>query len=63
MNGAEVVYRAAYPAPGHRQRIFEIPNRARALDNNIYIVAPNMGTYYLSPDARDADRHASAAGR
>src|SRR5919198_1026991 len=25
----------------------EIQSRARALDNNMYVVAPNMGTYYL----------------
>jgi hypothetical protein len=30
--------------------MFEIQSRARALDNNLYVVAPNMGTYY-----RDAD--------
>jgi predicted amidohydrolase len=42
LNGAEVVYRA--------NEMFEIQSRARALDNNLYVVAPNMGTYY-----RDAD--------
>src|SRR5204863_1456333 len=30
--------------------IFEIQSRARALDNNMYVVAPNMGTYYLFPE-------------
>ena len=29
-------------------RYFEIQSRARALDNNLYVVAPNMGTYYLT---------------
>ncbi len=24
--------------------------RARALDDNLYVVAPNMGTYYLFPE-------------
>ncbi|MEK7362559.1 MAG: nitrilase-related carbon-nitrogen hydrolase, partial [candidate division NC10 bacterium] len=47
MNGAEVVYRASYPHPATGNEIFEIQSRARALDNNLYIVAPNMGTYYL----------------
>jgi predicted amidohydrolase len=47
MNGAEVVYRASYPHPATGNEIFEIQSRARALDNNMYIVAPNMGTYYL----------------
>jgi predicted amidohydrolase len=48
MNGAEVVYRASIPHPAASNDYFEIQNRARALDNNMYLVAPNMGTYYLS---------------
>ena len=47
MNGAEVVYRASYPHPATGNDFFEIQSRARALDNNFYVVAPNMGTYYL----------------
>jgi predicted amidohydrolase len=47
MNGAEVVYRASYPHPHTGNDFFEIQNRARALDNNFYVVAPNLGTYYL----------------
>jgi predicted amidohydrolase len=47
MNGAEVVYRASYPHPHTGNEFFEIQNRARALDNNFYIVAPNLATYYL----------------
>ena len=55
MNGAEVVYRASFP---HRASdAFEIQTRARALDNNIYVIAPNVGTYYLTRRRRDADRH------
>src|SRR3989440_4463999 len=50
MNGAEVVYRASYPHPATGNEMFEIQSRARALDNNLYIVAPNMGTYYLFPE-------------
>ena len=45
MNGAEVVYRASYQHPHTGNEFFEIQNRARALDNNFYVVAPNMGTY------------------
>jgi len=52
MNGAEVVYRASYPHPHTGNELFEIQNRARALDNNFYIVAPNVGTYYLSPEEK-----------
>ena len=47
MNGAEVIYRPSYPQPATGNDFFEIQNRARALDNNCYIVAPNTGTYYL----------------
>ncbi len=44
------VKRASYPHPATGNEIFEIQSRARALDNNMYIVAPNMGTYYLFPE-------------
>jgi beta-ureidopropionase len=47
LHGAEVVYRASYPHPATGNEMFEIQSRARALDNNMYVVAPNMGTYYL----------------
>ena len=47
LNGAEVVYRASYPHPATGNEYFEVQSRARALDNNLYVVAPNMGTYYL----------------
>jgi predicted amidohydrolase len=50
MNGAEVVYRASYPHP-HTPEYFEIQNRARALDNNFYVVAPNLASYYLEQDS------------
>jgi predicted amidohydrolase len=51
MNGAEVLYRASIPHPAASNDYFEIQNRARALDNNLFIVAPNMGTYYLTADS------------
>jgi predicted amidohydrolase len=51
MNGAEVVYRAALPGPLTQNDIFEISNRARALENNMYVIAPNIGGYYLYPDS------------
>ena len=51
MNGAEVVYRAAYPHPATGNEFFEIQSRARALDNNMYVVAPNVGTFYLLPES------------
>jgi len=51
MNGAEVVYRASLPGPMTQGDFFEISNRARALENNMYVIAPNIGTYYLSADS------------
>ena len=51
LNGAEVVYRASYPHPATGNEIFEIQSRARALDNNMYVLAPNMGTYYLQKES------------
>jgi predicted amidohydrolase len=51
MNGAEVVYRASIPHPAAANGFFEIQNRARALDNNLYILAPNLGTYHLTQDS------------
>ncbi|HEY1344119.1 MAG TPA: nitrilase-related carbon-nitrogen hydrolase, partial [Streptosporangiaceae bacterium] len=44
MNGAEVVYRGPYPHPNAANGLFEIQNRARALDNNFYLIACNVGT-------------------
>lgn len=51
MNGAEVVYRASIPHPAASNDYYEVQSRARALDNNLYILAPNMGTYYLDADS------------
>ena len=50
MNGCEVVYRAAIPHPVASSEQFEVQNRARALDNTMYVLAPNVGTYYLNKD-------------
>ena len=51
MNGCEVVYRGAIPHPAAANDYFEIQNRARALDNNLFVIAPNLGTYYLDQDS------------
>jgi predicted amidohydrolase len=51
MNGAEVIYRPSYPHPATGNEFFEIQSRARALDNNVYVVAPNTGTYFLTPES------------
>ncbi len=62
MNGAEVVYRGPYPHPHVGNGLFEIQNRARALDNNVYLIACNVGTYYLDAES-DIPIDTSAAGR
>jgi predicted amidohydrolase len=54
LNGAEIVYRGSYPHPATGNELFEIQSRARALDNNMYVVAPNLGAYYLFPDSDEA---------
>jgi len=54
LNGAEVVYRASLPAPFTENDFFEITNRARALENNMYILAPNIGAYHLHTDSETA---------
>ena len=51
MNGAEIVYRASIPHPAASNDYYEIQSRARALDNNMYMLCPNMGTYYLTKDS------------
>jgi predicted amidohydrolase len=50
LNGAEVAYRASYPHPATGNEVFEIQSRARALDNNMYVIAPNMGTYIIDAE-------------
>jgi len=51
MNGAELVYRASIPHPAASNDYYEIQSRARALDNNMYVLAPNVGTYYLTTES------------
>jgi len=52
MNGCEIAYRGPYPAPGVMSGMFSVQNRARALDNNMYVIAANLGTYYLDKDSQ-----------
>ncbi len=54
MNGAEIIYRPSYPEPYVANGLWEIQNRARALDNTCYVVAPNVACYYLTQDAETA---------
>jgi len=47
MNGAEILYRASLPEPWVSREIFEVQNRARAMDNTAYMVAPNTGSLIM----------------
>lgn len=51
MNGAEVVYRPSYPEPYVANGLWELQNRSRALDNTMYVVAPNPASYYTMPES------------
>lgn len=51
MNGCEIAYRGPYPAPGVMNGMFGVQNRARALDNNMYVIGMNLGTYLLDSDS------------
>ena len=48
-NGAEVIYRPsmAQPITGNGQ--WETQNKSHAMFNNCYVIAPNVGPYYLHP--------------
>ena len=50
MNGCEIAYRGAIPHVLASSDMFQIQTAARALDNNMYVIAPNGGTYYATPD-------------
>jgi predicted amidohydrolase len=52
MNGAEIVYRPSYPEPYVANGLWEVQNRARALDNTMYVIAPNPAGYYPTPESQ-----------
>lgn len=47
LNGAEILYRASLPEPWVSREIWEVQNRARALDNTAYMLAPNCGALIM----------------
>lgn len=47
LNGAEILYRGSLPEPWVSRGIFEVQNRARALDNTAYVIATNTGTLIM----------------
>jgi predicted amidohydrolase len=51
MNGAEIIYRCSYAEPWVGRGAWELQNRARALDNTCYVIAPNLGPCTIAPAA------------
>ncbi len=51
MNGAEIINRPSYPEPYVGNGLWEIQNRARALDNTAYMVCPNPASYAPSAES------------
>lgn len=47
--GAEVIIKMAWAEPLIMDGCWEVMNRARALDNLCYVIAPNFGPYYTHP--------------
>jgi predicted amidohydrolase len=51
LGGAEILYRGALPEPWTSRGIFEVQNRARAMDNTCYMIATNGGSMIMpGPD-------------
>lgn len=49
MNGAEIIYMPTYIGSMYWRGTHEAQLRARALDNNCYVISPNTGDWYLTP--------------
>ena len=54
MNGAEIIYRGPMPHPMTTHDMAEIQNRSRALDNNVYVLAPGLGPYFPYADSANS---------
>lgn len=50
MNGAEIIYRPSSIEHKVSLGIWEVQNRARAVDNTCYVIAPNTGHHYIDDD-------------
>lgn len=50
LNGAEIIYRPSSAENKVSLGIWEVQNRARAIDNNCYVIAPNTGSIYINDD-------------
>ncbi len=55
MQGAEILYRASLPEPWVSRGMFQLQNRARALDNSCYMLAPNTGALIVPGAPGEAD--------
>jgi predicted amidohydrolase len=52
VNGAEIIYKTSLSTMHTFRDYFEVQNRARAIDNCCYIIAPNIGPYFRDPESR-----------
>lgn len=65
MNGAEILYHASLPEPWVSRGIFQLQNRARAMDNTCYMLAPNTGSLIVAgpPGTPDTSIGGALGGR
>jgi len=52
VNGAEIIYAPTYIEPYYSRGWHELQLRARALDNSCFVVAPNSGDWYMTPESK-----------
>ena len=52
INGAEIIYAPTYIEPYYSRGWHELQLRARALDNSCYVVAPNSGDWFMTPESK-----------
>ena len=52
VNGAEIIYAPTYIEPYYSRGWHELQLRARALDNSCYVVAPNSGDWFMTPESK-----------
>lgn len=53
LNGAEIIYRPSSAENKVSLGLWDIQNRARAIDNNCYVIAPNTGYIYIDDDRNE----------
>lgn len=55
LNGAEILIRSTYHDPYVSNGWWDLQNRAHAMFNNAYVIAPNVGAQVFSPDGFEVD--------